>query len=84
MSFLYCYKINNRGISLALKTPDTPIKKNEFIWTHYDVSQASSSNWLTRQEEVKGSGSIPSSFGGGEADLEMYQNSLGVAYGVNF
>jgi len=55
MSFLYCYKINNRGISLALKTPDTPIKKNEFIWTHYDVSQASNSNWLTRQEEVIGS-----------------------------
>ena len=36
------------------------------------------------EEDVKGSGSIPASFGGGEVDLEMYQNSLGVAYGVVF
>jgi long-chain fatty acid transport protein len=36
------------------------------------------------KEDVKGSGSIPASFGGGEVDLEMYQNSLGVAYGVAF
>lgn len=36
------------------------------------------------KEKVKGSGSIPSDFGGGEADLEMYQNSLGIAYGVTF
>lgn len=36
------------------------------------------------KEEVKGSGSIPAGFGGGETNLEMYQNSLGIAYGVNF
>jgi len=36
------------------------------------------------KEEVKGSGSIPAGFGGGETNLEMYQNSLGIAYGVVF
>jgi long-chain fatty acid transport protein len=36
------------------------------------------------KEEVKGSGSIPAGFGGGETNLEMYQNSLGIAYGVAF
>jgi long-chain fatty acid transport protein len=39
------------------------------------------------KQEVKGSNSIPTNpinYGGGEADLEMYQNSLGIAYGVNF
>lgn len=33
------------------------------------------------EEKVRGSGSIPASFGGGEANLKMYQDSLGVAYG---
>jgi long-chain fatty acid transport protein len=36
------------------------------------------------KEEVKGSRSIPAGFGGGETNLEMYQNSLGIAYGVAF
>lgn len=35
------------------------------------------------KEDVKGAGSIPG-FGGGETNLEMYQNSLGIAYGVAF
>jgi long-chain fatty acid transport protein len=33
------------------------------------------------EEKVRGSGSIPAMFGGGEADLKMYQDSLGIAYG---
>jgi long-chain fatty acid transport protein len=37
------------------------------------------------EESVNGSGSIPPSpptaFGGGEANLKMYQDSLGIAYG---
>jgi len=36
------------------------------------------------KEDVKGSGSIPGLYGSGEVDLEMYQNSLGIAYGVAF
>ncbi len=30
---------------------------------------------------VNGSSSVPASFGGGEANLKMYQDSLGIAYG---
>jgi long-chain fatty acid transport protein len=33
------------------------------------------------EEKVNGSGSIPAMFGGGEANLKMYEDSLGVAYG---
>jgi long-chain fatty acid transport protein len=33
------------------------------------------------EENVNGSGSIPANFGGGEANIKMYQDSIGVAYG---
>ena len=33
------------------------------------------------EKEVKGSGSIPAGFGGGEADIKMSQNAIGIAYG---
>jgi long-chain fatty acid transport protein len=33
------------------------------------------------EENVNGSGSIPAIFGGGETNLKMYQDSLGIAYG---
>jgi long-chain fatty acid transport protein len=33
------------------------------------------------EEKVNGSGSIPAMFGGGEANLKMYEDSLGIAYG---
>lgn len=33
------------------------------------------------EDKVHGSGSIPASFGGGESNLKMYEDSLGVAYG---
>ena len=33
---------------------------------------------------VSGSNSIPAGFGGGNANLKMYQDSLGVAYGMKF
>jgi len=36
------------------------------------------------ENTVKGSGSIPPAFGGGEVNLTMYQNSFGVAYGWKF
>ena len=36
------------------------------------------------ENTVNGSGSIPPAFGGGEANLTMYQNSFGVAYGWKF
>ena len=36
------------------------------------------------EETVKGSGSIPPLLGGGNANLKMYEDSFGVAYGVKF
>ena len=36
------------------------------------------------ENEVKGSGSIPGGFGGGEADIKMSQDAWGIAYGWNF
>ena len=36
------------------------------------------------EESVKGQGSIPVNFGGGEADLSMSQNIFGIAYGLEF
>lgn len=36
------------------------------------------------RKTVAGSNSIPASFGGGNANLTMDQNSLGIAYGVKF
>jgi long-chain fatty acid transport protein len=36
------------------------------------------------EKKVNGSGSIPLAFGGGEANLRMSQDSLGVAYGWKY
>ncbi len=36
------------------------------------------------KKTVDGSNSIPASFGGGNANLNMYEDSLGVAYGLKF
>ena len=33
------------------------------------------------ENTVKGSGSVPLAFGGGEADIKMQQNAVGIAYG---
>ncbi|MEE8379727.1 MAG: outer membrane protein transport protein, partial [Gammaproteobacteria bacterium] len=33
------------------------------------------------ENTVKGSGSIPAAFGGGEVDIKMQQNAVGIAYG---
>lgn len=36
------------------------------------------------KKKVKGNQSIPTAFGGGEANLEMYQHILGLSYGLKF
>ncbi|MCK5696581.1 MAG: outer membrane protein transport protein [Gammaproteobacteria bacterium] len=36
------------------------------------------------ENKVKGSDSIPAAFGGGEADIKMHQDAIGIAYGWNF
>jgi len=50
-------------------------------WTLPNQSELSFFYAHAFDETVRGSGSIPPGFGGGEADLRMDQNSLGVAYG---
>ena len=53
-------------------------------WAFADKSELSLSYMHAFSEKVNGSGSIPSPYGSGEANIEMQQNSLGLAYGVNF
>ncbi len=36
------------------------------------------------EEKINGKNSIPASFGGGNANLNMYEDSLGIAYGWHF
>lgn len=53
-------------------------------WAMKNDAQLTVSYMHALENTVNGSGSIPGSFGGGEADLTMSQNSLGVAYGWKF
>lgn len=50
-------------------------------WVLPNKSELSFAYMHAFEEKVKGSGSIPTGFGGGEANLQMYQDSLGIAYG---
>jgi long-chain fatty acid transport protein len=53
----------------------------------YDVSEKSEISFAYMhafKNSVNGSGSIPSAYGGGETNLEMKQNSLGLAYAYKF
>ena len=49
-------------------------------WTLSDKSELSVSYMHAFENSVKGQNSIPG-FGGGEANLKMYEDSIGVAYG---
>ena len=56
-------------------------------WAFADKSELSLSYMHAFSEKVNGSGSIHGGiggYGGGEANIEMQQNSLGLAYGVSF
>lgn len=50
-------------------------------WTLANKDEVSVSYMHAYSNKVKGSGSIPAAFGGGNADLRMHQDSLGIAYG---
>ena len=50
-------------------------------WTLPNKSELSFSYLHAFENSVNGSNSIPAGFGGGNANLKMYQDSLGVAYG---
>ncbi|MDT8384262.1 MAG: outer membrane protein transport protein [Gammaproteobacteria bacterium] len=50
-------------------------------WTLANKSELTLMYMHALENEVKGSGSIPAAFGGGEADIKMSQNAIGIAYG---
>lgn len=50
-------------------------------WTLADKSQISVAYVHAFKKTVNGSGSIPASFGGGESNLTMTEDSLGISYG---
>lgn len=49
-------------------------------WTTEDKAEVTVGYMHAFSKSVNGSGSIPASFGGGEANLKMQQNSFGIAY----
>jgi len=54
-------------------------------WAVSPSSELSLAYMHAFSNKVKGSGSIPAvPFGGGNANLKMYQDSLGIAYGMKF
>jgi len=53
-------------------------------WTLQNKSELSFMFMHAFKKTVNGNGSIPASFGGGEANLTMSENSYGVAYGWKF
>jgi long-chain fatty acid transport protein len=53
-------------------------------WAVSKTGELSLSYMHSFEETVKGSGSIPANFGGGETNINMYQDSFGIAYGWKF
>lgn len=53
-------------------------------WANGKTGELSMAYTHAFKETVKGSNSIPANFGGGEANIDMYQNSLSIAYGWKF
>ena len=53
-------------------------------WSVDDHQELSIAYTHALEKEVKGSQSIPANFGGGEANLKMSQNILGLAYAYKF
>jgi long-chain fatty acid transport protein len=49
-------------------------------WRFANNNELSFSYTHAFDNEVKGNNSIPAAFGGGDVNLKMYQNSLGIAY----
>lgn len=50
-------------------------------WTLADKSEITVAYVHAFQNTVNGSGSIPATFGGGEANIGMHEDSIGIAYG---
>ncbi len=53
-------------------------------WTLPNKSELSIAYMHAFEKKVRGENSIPNDFGAGNANLKMYEDSLGIAYGWNF
>ena len=53
-------------------------------WTLENKAELTVAYMHAFEKTVNGSGSIPAAYGGGEANLKMSEDSLGVAYGWKF
>jgi len=53
-----------------------------FSW-EYGNSEISATWMHGFEETIHGNNSIPSAFGGGEADIHLKENSFGIAWGYN-
>jgi long-chain fatty acid transport protein len=53
-------------------------------WTMPNRAELTFAYMHAFNKTVNGSGSIGAGFGGGEANIKMYQDSIGVAYGIKF
>ncbi len=53
-------------------------------WALSNESELTVAYMYALDKTINGSSSIPAAFGGGEADIGMSQNSLGIAYGWKF
>jgi long-chain fatty acid transport protein len=53
-------------------------------WAVSPASELTLAYMHAYSKKVNGSGSIPGFMGGGNANLKMYQDSLGIAYGLKF
>jgi long-chain fatty acid transport protein len=53
-------------------------------WTLANKNELTVGYMHAFEKKVKGSGSIPAMLGGGEANLKMSEDSLGIAYGIKF
>jgi long-chain fatty acid transport protein len=50
-------------------------------WTLANKGEVTLAYMHAFKKQINGSGSIPGAFGGGEANIKMYEDSLGIAYG---
>lgn len=53
-------------------------------WTLPNKSELSFAYMHAFEKKVRGENSIPGTYGGGDANLKMHEDSLGIAYGWNF
>ena len=85
----YSYGKQPIAASQTLFNMLAPVVNNDHLtfcatWTLPSKGELTLAYMHAFENTVSGSGSIPAAFGGGNANLKMYQDSFGVAYGIKF